>query len=63
MALKPNNDFLIILKTFIPFLSSDDVTIANLGTTFTDSDRKISSLTSTPAVYAKSLTPRSLLKA
>ena len=40
MALKPNKDFSYYFKNVYSILSKDDVTIANLETTFTDSNDK-----------------------
>jgi len=58
MALRPNNDFSYYFKNVFDILSKDDVTIANLETTFTDSndraDKQFNFKAS--ADYAKSLT-------
>ena len=57
MALKPSNDFSYYFKNVYSILSKDDVTIANLETTFTDSndraDKQFNFKSSSD--YAKSL--------
>ena len=58
MALKPNNDFSYYFKNVYNIFSRDDVTIANLETTFTDSNDKEEKQFNFKAgpEYAKSLT-------
>ena len=58
MALKPNNDFSYYFKNVYSIFSHDDVTIANLETTFTESNDKEEKQFNfkAPSEYAKSLT-------
>ena len=58
MALKPNNNFSYYFKNVYNILSKDDVTIANLETTFTDSNDRADKQFNFKASsdYAKSLT-------
>jgi len=58
MALKPNNNFSYYFKNVYNIFSKDDVTIANLETTFTDSNDKADKQFNFKATsdYAKSLT-------
>lgn len=58
MVSKHNNDFSYIFKNVYSIFSADDVTIANLETTFTDSNDKEEKQFNfkAPSEYAKSLT-------
>lgn len=58
MALKPNNDFSYYFKNVYSILHLDDVTIANLETTFTDSNDRADKQFNFKATsdYAKSIT-------